>query len=101
MTEIRIEDLDDKDRKIIRALGNVNKAHYDMEYTSLPDDFPDAIKAVEEVGQALTAAWTVLRAHARDIAMRHSGNKYEDFVRFHDAYDRTIAYLIIKEKEWL
>ena len=97
MTEIRIEDLDDKDKKIIRALGNVNKAFYDIEYTNLPDDFQDAIKAVEEVDKALTEAWTVLRAHAKDIAMRHSGNKYEDFVRFHDNYDRTIAYLIIKE----
>ena len=89
MTEISIEDLDDKPRKIIRALGYVNNALWEIDFTVTKD--------VKDVDHTLCAAKSVLRAHAKDIARKYAGDKLEDVVRFVDKEGRIIAYLVINE----
>lgn len=89
MTEIRIEDLDDKPRKIIRALGYINNALWEMDFTVTKDD--------KGVDHNLCAAKSVLRAQAKDIARKHAGDKLDDVVRFVDKAGRIITYLVINE----
>ena len=95
MTKIRIEDLDDKSRKIIRAYGNISYALGYMEDNHPPEDLHDAVKAVEVAGQALNIAWTVLRTHARDIAIKYVSDESYDVVRFVDEDGESIASLVI------
>ena len=90
MTEINIDDLDDKSMKIIRALGNVNNALWEMDFT--------VIKDVKDVDHNLCAAKSVLREHAKDIARKHAGDKLDDVVRFVDKAGRIITYLVINER---
>ena len=89
MTEINIEDLDDKPRKIIRALGYVNDALWEMDFTVTKD--------VKDVDHNLCAAKSVLREHAKDIARKQAGDKLDDVVRFVDKAGRIITYLVINE----
>lgn len=89
MTEINIEDLDDTPSKIIRALGYVNNALWEMDFTVTKD--------VKDVDHSLCAAKSVLRAHAKDIARKQAGDKLDDVVRFVDKAGRIIAYLVINE----
>lgn len=89
MTEINIEDLDDKPRKIIRALGYVNNALWEMDFTVTKD--------AKDVDHNLCAAKSVLREHAKDIVRKHAGDKLDDVVRFVDKAGRIIAYLVINE----
>ena len=89
MTEINIEDLDDKPRKIIRALGYVNNALWEIDFTMTKD--------VKDVDHSLWAAKSVLREHAKDIARKQAGDKLDDVVRFVDKAGRIIAYLVINE----
>lgn len=89
MTEINIEDLDDKSRKIIRALGNVNNALWEIDFT--------VVKDLKGVDGSLCAAKSVLRAHAKDVVRKYAGDKLDDVVRFVDKAGGIIAYLVINE----
>lgn len=89
MTEIRIEDLDDKSRKVVRALGNVNNALWEIDFTVTKD--------IKGVDRNLCDAKSVLRARAKDIARKQAGDKLDDVVRFVDKAGRIITYLVINE----
>ena len=90
MTEINIDDLDDKSRKIIWTLRYVNSALWEMDFT--------VIKDVKDVDHSLCDAKSVLRAHAKDIARKQAGDKLDDVVRFVDKAGRIITYLVINER---
>lgn len=89
MTEINIENLDDKPRKIIRALGYVYNALWEMDFTVTKD--------VKDVYRSLCYAKSILRAHAKDIARKYAGNNLDDVVRFVNKEGKIIAHLVIDE----
>lgn len=97
MTEISVEALDDKSRKIIRALGNVNNALWEMDFTKAPEDLPEVVKAIKDVDHTLCAAKSVLRTYAKGIAKKYVGDKLDDVVLFVGKAGEAIAYLVINE----
>ena len=92
MIEIEYGSLSTKQKKLVKAYGNILDSIADAERaaTSIVEDYPDVTSAVNRARGVLEAAESSLRPDVENIA-RGYGAEYEDVVVFVYRFGGTAA----------